>query len=384
MKKVIISLLYAVLTFGISVSAQKPAFFVWCKDAESPNVSQYSANFERWVASKISDAFLCARVNTETILKNRLQMEKENQLNGTSEGMEGAFSSSLSCDYLVMCRMTEVNSNLLYLQIECLDRKKAQAFVNADGSYSTTMDYNGIAESCKAVTEKFIKELSKHEICAFTGSVTITQNSTLDSTNTLDYGVYCNEQDQRYHKNIEIHNNTYSEWNLQRLGIPWTEGDMTFSTNEYSRIEEQDGCHKCSTSNREGGWSYTSESSLKVKGSGISHESMRNGQPQDDTRIELKFLGSEKYLVIAKGTSQPVTGEDKVTSHAEGTCDNQPQKTDPKQREIKVPLMVIFGPYSGKATDKHLQEKDTKEYKDPVTNEKYTITIDFSLTQNEK
>jgi hypothetical protein len=125
------------------------------------------------------------------------------------------------------------------------------------------------------------------------------------------------------------------------------------------------------------------KSTLKVKGSGISHYSEYQGKKQDDTRIELRFLENGTYLVMANGTSQPVTGEDVVTSKAEGTCDNQPEKTKPVPREITIPLKVIFGPYTGKASDKQLQERDEKKIKDPVTHENQTITIDFSLKQKE-
>lgn len=231
--------------------------------------------------------------------------------------------------------------------------------------------------------KKLIDELKKYEICPFTGPVSITISSDLDSTNVEEYGVYCNQSDQRYHKELEIKNHTFSDWKLERKGIPWTEGTMTFYTNEETKVTEENGCYKCKTG-REGRRTYSETSSMKVKGSGISHESIRNGKPQDDARIELQFLESGKYLVLAKGTSQAVTGEDKVVTQAEGTCDNQPQETKIVPRDIRVPLRVIFGPYDGKSTDKLLQQKDTKEVKDPATNEKQTITIDFSLTKKDK
>jgi hypothetical protein len=123
---------------------------------------------------------------------------------------------------------------------------------------------------------------------------------------------------------------------------------------------------------------------MKVKGSGISHESSRDGKPQDDTRVELEFLENGKYLVIAKGTSQPITGEEKVVTKAEGTCDNMPQETKIVPREIKIPLKVIFGPYEGRTTDKVLHQNDTKEITDPSTKEKSTFTIDFTLNQRDK
>ena len=122
---------------------------------------------------------------------------------------------------------------------------------------------------------------------------------------------------------------------------------------------------------------------MKIKGSGISHESMHENKPQDDTRVELRFLEDGTYYVIAKGTSQYAIGEDKMVSKAEGTCDNRPQETKTVPREISIPLNVIFGPYPGKTSDMVLQKKDTKKTIDPATREKSTITIDFTLKQKE-
>lgn len=123
---------------------------------------------------------------------------------------------------------------------------------------------------------------------------------------------------------------------------------------------------------------------MKVKGNGISHESTHKGKPQDDTRIELKFLENGTYLLIVKGTSQPVTGEEKWVSSAVGTCDNMPQETKTVPKEITIPLKLIFGPYEGKTTDKLLQQRDTRRERDPLTNEIQEYTIEFTLKQKEK
>ncbi len=278
--------------------------------------------------------------------------------------------------------MIEANPNLLQVSATCINYRKKEAIADAIVNFRTSMNYAGFAAACKEISNKLIEEMGKYEICPFTGPVAITISSDLDSTQVEDYGVYCNESDQRYHKETVIKNHTFSEWKLERKGIPRTDGTTTFYTDEMSKTTEEDGCHKCK-SGREGGLVTTLTSSMKVKGTGISHESTFQGKKQDDTRIELNFLENGQYLIVAKGTSQAVTGEDKVVTQAEGTCDNQPQETKIVPKDIRVPLRVIFGPYDGKATDKLLQQKDTKKVKDPVNNEKQTITIDFSLTQKE-
>jgi hypothetical protein len=193
--------------------------------------------------------------------------------------------------------------------------------------------------------------------------------------------VYCNESDQQYRKETVIKNSTLSDWKLQRKGISWAEGTMTFSTNQSTKVTEENGCYACKTG-REGGRTYTNEISYSVEGSGISHESYYKGKRQEDTRIELEFFadGAFKYYIIAKGTSLPATGQERYSEEAQGTCDNLPRTTKSSPREIRIPLWVVFGPYPGKISDDVLQHKESKV----ITNligEKSTITIDFSLTR---
>ena len=380
MKQIVLVAMLVISVVSTSL-AQKPGFFVKCTEALGDTASKYRMNFERQVGRDLSDAFHCASVHANYMLNNRLKWEKDSQLNGGDANFN--VCEYLKADYLVLITMIEGNQNTLQLSARCYRKNIKNILADVIVNYTTSMNYAGFAAACKEMSNKLIKEMGKYEICAFTGPVAITISSDLDSTKIEDYGVYCNESDQRYHKETEIKNHTFSDWKLQRKGIPWTEGTMTFYTDEMTKTTEEDGCHKCKSGKREGGLVTTMTSSLKVKGTGISHDSQFQGKKQDDTRIELNFLENGQYLVVAKGTSQAVTGEDKVVTKAEGTCDNQPQETKLLPRDIRVPLRVIFGPYDGKATDKLLQQKDTKEVKDPSTNEKQTITIDFSLTQKD-
>lgn len=377
----IASFIAVMLFAGLSSFAQKPGFFIKCTEAAGDTAAKYTKNFERLMGTDISEAFHCAAVNTQSGLNARLRWEKEYQTLGGEDELN--VCNYLKCDYLVTLKMIEVNQGLLQVSARCINYRKKEVMADAIVNFSTSMNYAGFASACKEISNKLIEELSKYEICAFQGPVSISVSADLDSTSLEDYAVYCNEGDQRYHKEMTIKNHSYSEWKLQRKGIPWTEGTMTFYTDEQSQVTEEDGCHKCRTSKREGGLVTTMKSSLNVKGTGISHDSEYQGKKQDDTRVELKFLENGTYLVVASGTSLPVKGQDLVTRRAEGTCDNEPQNTKPVQREITVPLKVIFGPYTGKASDKELHERDEKKVKDPVTHEDQKITIDFSLKQKE-
>lgn len=373
----------AFLLFSSPVISIEPNFLVVCVSSGDTAV-KYSDSFETVMESYLKDAFPCAKITKRSGIVTRLARERLNQLLGGENQQELVnIGKDMNWDYFVKLSLKTFEGKKIMVRAVCLERKNVNCIADADYVF-VTMDYQGVKNGINQIAKRLIDKLSKYEICAFTGPVAITISSDLDSTNVEDYGVYCNESDQRYHKETVIKNHTFSEWKLQRKGIPWTDGTMTFYTDEMTKTTEEDGCHKCKTGKREGGLVTTMTSSMKVKGTGISHDSQFKGKKQDDTRVELQFLESGKYLVVAKGTSQPVTGEDKVVTQAQGTCDNQPQETKPLLRDIRVPLRVIFGPYDGKATDKHLQQKDTKEVKDPVSNEKQTITIDFSLTQKEK
>jgi hypothetical protein len=366
-----------------SVISIEPNFLVICVSSGDTAV-KYSDSYETVMESYLKDAFPCAKITTHSGVGTRLARERLNQLLGDENQQELIkIGKDMNWDYFVKLSLKTFEGKKIMVRAVCLERKNVNCIADAGYTWAT-MDYQGIKTGMNEMSKQLIDKLSKYEICAFQGPVSITISSDLDSTKVEDYGVYCNGSDERYRKETVIKNHTFSEWKLERKGIPWTDGTMTFYTDEMTKTTEEDGCHKCKSGKREGGLVTTMTSSLKVKGTGISHDSQYQGKKQDDTRVELQFLESGKYLVVAKGTSQAVTGEDKVVTKAEGTCDNQPQETKLLPRDIRVPLRVIFGPYDGKATDKLLQQKDTKEVKDPSTNEKQTITIDFSLTQKDK
>jgi hypothetical protein len=376
-------LIAIILLAGLSTSfGQKPGFFVKCSEAKGDTASKYVKNFERLVGMNLSEAFHCATVHANHQLNARLQWEKEYQLNGGDADFK--VCDYLKADYLVLLSMIEGNKNQLQVKATCIDyRNKKNVIASEVLNLTTSLDYTGFAESCRKISDKLIKELGKYEICAFTGPVVLQIKSETDTTITEDYGVYCNGMDQTFHKVTEINNLTESNWKLERKGIQWTEGNMMFNSSEHTSIEENNGCYKCK-SGREGGRTLKLEKSFRIQGNGISHESSRNGSPQEDTRIELMFLESGKYIVNIKGTSLPAKGEEKTTESAVGTCDNTTPPPKLLPREISIPINVFFGPYVGKTTDKILSQKDSKTVRNPVTKEKETIAIEFTLNQKEK
>jgi hypothetical protein len=150
--------------------------------------------------------------------------------------------------------------------------------------------------------------------------------------------------------------------------------------NSEELISEEDGCYTCS-SGRKGGRVKNERKVFKASGNGISQASKKDGAPQDDVRIELLFQGKGVYYVRIRGTSRPIEGTEITYVSATGTCDNIPPKQTTAARKVSVPLEFVFGPYTGKASDKTLQQQDSIELIHPVTGEKTTFTIAYTLVQ---
>ncbi len=384
MKNLNFFILIILLFLITNILAQKPHFAVTAEYELTKYSLIYIVPFEKIMSKSLKDEFPCADVVSDNDIRTRLGEMRNMELNGKDipAGMNN-IGKDLPHDYWVSLGVHDYIDGKVQLYARCYKYKTLECIANG-GSLVASNNESSVTDACKKLAKKLIDELNQKEICAFKGPVSITVNSIKDSTELIEYGVYCNQTEQQYRKKTVIKNSTLSDWKLQRKGISWAEGTMTFSNNESTKVTEEDGCHKCKTG-KEGGRIYTSEKSLHIEGNGISHDSFYKGKPQEDTRIELEFVadGTLKYYIIAKGTSLPATGEEKSFEEAQGTCDNIPRKAKSSPREVRIPLMVVFGPYPGKITDDVLQHKESKV----VTNfdgEKSTVTIDFNLTRKGK
>lgn len=380
MKNLFATFLIAFLIFATDLAAQKLHFYISSNGSAGDSSLKYAVPFERLVQDRFRDAFPCADVVCSADIRHKLERLYFYELMGDIPGGDlTQVGNDLAHDYWVPVTLRNYTPGMVSVEAKCFKYKKTDCIAWSEIVYVQN-DFNSITEGCKKVTKQLVDKLSDREMCPFKGPVTITMNSVKDTVETIEYNVYCNEMDQQFHHRLAINNNTFSEWNLERKGIPLTGGTMTFYTTETSDLREANGCHLCK-SGREGGRIYTVEKSFRINGSGISHESQRNGRPQEDTRVELEFLSDGTYYIIVKGTSLPATGEEKVTEKAEGTCDNLPEERKVVPREISIPLWAVFGPYPGKPSDNILQHKDQLVKKN-FNDEKSTITIDFTLTKN--
>lgn len=374
-------MLFLTVLIQESFAEKQPKFFIVCR-AIGDTATKYTGAYERTMASYLVEAFPCARAKTQGDINTRLAREVLNQRLAGGNAEMSSYCSDLACDYLLSLEISDFLSDQVVVSASCIRLDEIESIAR-DAKHGSR-DYNSIKTLVNQVSMSIVDKLSKYEICAFIGPVTLSVRTEKDTTMIEEYGVYCNETDQRYRKETKDYSLTTSDWKLERKGIPWTSGTMTFNSEELQRIVEDNGCYKCQSSQREGGRTVTLKKSFKVNGSGISNLSVREGKPQQDTRVVIEFLANGTYIIKPKGTSDPATALEKMEEQAVGTCDNISPVKNETQREITIPLKYPFGPYPGKSTDKFLQQNETKVFRDPVNKEKTTVTIDFSLTQKGK
>lgn len=359
-----------------SHAEKQPKFFILCT-ANGDSAAKYAGAFERTMASYLVEAFPCARAKTQGDINTRLQREQLNQRLGSSNGDMGSFCNDLACDYLLNLEISDFLSDKIIVSASCIRYNSKESI--ARDSKPGSRDFISIKNLLNQVSKSIVAKLGKYEICPFTGPVTINIQSLKDTTIIEEYGVYCNEADQQFRKETKIYSLTKSDWNLERKGISWTVGTMTFNSEELQEIVEENGCYKCQSSNREGGRTYTEKKSFTVNGTGLSHLSVREGTSQPDTRVILKFLSNGTYMIQFKGVSDSITALEKREEKAVGTCDNMQLVRNEVPRKTTIPLNYFFGPYPGKSTDKVLKQKDVKTMIDPATKGKSKIAIDFDL-----
>lgn len=382
MKKSFLFLMFFSIFAVSAVWAQKPHFFIECNQARGDTAQKYANAFARLVATEISDAFPCAKVNTQSDIVNKLDSLRFHYLMGDIEGDLPSFCDELVHDFWIHLVLIDYDEGRTMVVARCFKYKKIDCIADA-GNVRCGNSLAALTEACKTITKRLIDKLSKFEICPFTGPISLTIDSEYDTLTTQDYEVYCNAMDQTYHREESINKSVHSEWQMERKGIPRADGDMIFKWSESSGLSVENGCYTC-PSGRKGGRSYSSKKSFYIEGSGISTESIHNGEKQDDCRVEIEFLENGTYILTAKGTSKPVQGEERELEKAEGTCDNIAANPVSIPREITLPLKVVLGPFPGKSTDETLEQNSTITRRNPISNEKETIKYEFSLTKKVK
>lgn len=281
-------------------------------------------------------------------------------------------------DYWVSFCFYPISDDIAIASLKCSD-KKGKTLVKF--SIETTCRDLILNHPSQAVT-KFIKELSKYEICPYTGPINIEVKTELTDKQTESYPVYCNGMDGIYKLEKSINKTSLASWKLNKTDIFQTNGTVIYTLREETQTDEQNDCHTCPSGRLGPRW--YKETVLKTsKIEGLSSESVANNQQIEDARAEITFLENGTYTLKVKVASRKGDLKLRTEKKAEGTCDNQNPPPEKIDKKADVPLKdTTFGPFPGTSLHKVLSHKDTFTTIDPVTKEKTIITYDFDLKRD--
>lgn len=370
MKRVI--LLLVLFTSVMAYAQKKPQFNIECQ-IKSDTAKKYADGFERIMEYYLQQEFSCCKTVTRGDIQFKLERDKFMQLTYGTDMQ--SYCKELACDYLV----------ILYLQESELGIAATASCIKWEGkeplARETIIAKDDIVELMKSVSKSLTDQLARYEICPFEGQVNFEVNSLKDTTIEVNHSVYCNGIDQNYKMVAQMTGNTHSIWQLQKKEKEFADGEVSFTITEENTVSEEDGCHKCEESEREGGRSMYSSSKVNYSSDGISHESKLDGEAHADARIVLDFMTNDTYTITIMATSEEYPCISEGYIEAVGTCDGMPRKSVNENRKVSVFAYPRFGPYKGKPTDKVLSMKDSITYYEPSSKEKTTIIIDYTLTR---
>jgi hypothetical protein len=377
--------LFSTFFMGEMRSEPRPRFFGVTKalgDADGKVAEAYITPFITLVDDELKNSFPCAEIRWDRDMHELLtNVYQRALLTGTEDDAAlKNIAESFGCDYLISLTVSVYN-NQATMRAVCINKKQAKTMAMALESGA-----NGDAglEAMERVAKKLVKQIEQYEICRFKGKVQLKVVTHLKKDEKEEYNVYCNEKDGIFKKTTSVDNYAEQNWDLEKVGLDAASGTVTYSINEETVIEEENGCYRC-PSGREGGRIYHSKTIATGKIEGLSKKVVVEGiamPPIVDTRISLTFLDDDTYYIRIKAASESgikvITSEEKAV----GTCDNINKPGIPSKVGINTAINDPFGPFPGKASDKTLNM--TKEWKviDPVTKEEKITTLTINLSHD--
>ena len=280
-------------------------------------------------------------------------------------------------DYWISFCFYPISEEMAIANLKCSD-KKGKTLVKF--AIETTCQDLILSNPSQAVL-MFVKELSKYEICPYTGTMNFEVKTERNEKTTDAYPVYCNGADKQYNKEVEFNEISEANWELTKTDKYLTEGSFSYTLREESIITELNECYLCS-SGRKGSRVFTEKIIQTANIEDLSVESVSKGKNIPDARTEITFLEDSTYTIQIKAASKKGDLKVKTERHAEGTCDviNEPPVTITQKAD--VPLNVTLGPFPGSGIDKVLSQNGSYQTEDPITKEKTTITYNFNLKRD--
>lgn len=277
-------------------------------------------------------------------------------------------------DYWVTYCIYPVSETMSIAELKCSDKKGKKMVQFSINMSTASISDKDFIEPAK----KFVRELLKYEICAYTGPIKVEVKTERTDKKTESYPVYCNGMDGIYKLDWTLNKTSSAIWNLNKTDKFQTGGTVTYNLREETKTDEQNDCFTCPSGRLGPRW-YKEKVTKSAKIEGLSNESVADNQQIADARTEITFLENGTYTVKVAATSQKGDFKLKTEKRAEGTCSNENPPPDEITKKTDIFLNEIFGPFNGTGKDKVLNQKETIIREDPVTKEKTTITFDFNL-----
>lgn len=387
MKKRYIILFFLLVTLIGDSFAQKTQFYI--KSTVGGLHPKEIAGLPTYFATVFNDClkekYSCTTVLTESDVRSQLEWEKQRQLLGSgSDETLKSISEALGVDYLVSFEVSVIIGEKFIANGTLIPMRTKPVFplvkASAYSDYSNK-SFNKIDANLKEVAKKLVDGLKRIEICPFKGPVKVEMISKIDSSQTVEYPVYCNKNDGMFRKVSTIFKNTDNNWTIERTGLGSAKGNIKFTLSEVTSVEEKNDCYECSPQ-KQGLRTYSQKEIHRADVQKLSKESESNGIKVDDARVDLTFLDNGTYTVRIKASSKQGDMKIRTEEKAEGICSNINTKPDIKEKKADVGLYQIFGPFKGTAQDKVLSHKDTIKKKNPSSGEDETITYEFNLKRD--
>jgi hypothetical protein len=374
MKPCLIFILKIFLLLPAFAPAANPRFYIMTSGNQK-GTAVYESYIESCLFKELKKHFPCADYSDESTITAILELERQKQLLGAGDDDALAnIAGAMGCEYLVGCNVL-MNGNSLSISLFCMENKRARTIARA--GIQSGINEAGL-DAVESVCKELVEGLKEYEICPFTGPIIVEVNSSIKTSKTDTYEVYCNGGDGLYKKVTDTDKTSHMLWQLEKTAKFTTSGSVEYQNSEIWNVEEQNDCFICN-SGRKGPRMYTENVKATARVEGLSNESISEGQQIEDARTQIIFKSDGTYFVEVKAASKKGDLIEKVTRHSEGTCDNIRTPPETNIRKADIPLKQTFGPFSGTSLDKALTANDSFTVIDPITEEKTIYTFEFNL-----
>lgn len=384
-KRLLPILLLSLLPALMMANPNKPRFFM-TYNIKGDSLGKAKADalttpFFGFLGDALEKEYPCIEQLSINETRSLIGYSRQQDLMGGSAGGEGIknISGAMGADYLIVLNITcYYNSGTLLFYANCTDVSNGEKMCMANGVTSVTGNWEG---ELKSVAQKLVYGLKDYEICPYKGAVNVQVLSDTTEEKTNEYPVYCSKMDRHYKKTVTHEKKSDANWQLQKTGKYTGDGTIRYAMAEKHSIEEWNECYTCEpliTGNRH----YSDVTVNYIEIEGLSERTKNDGDYVKYATFWIKFRQDSTYTITLDAASQP--GELKTIREekADGDCQTTTKPQELHSNKMSIPLHKTLGPYKGNGLNKTLKEEETFDQTDPVTKERTTFKISFSLQRD--